>query len=1029
MSKQKPATPPVSSKPVATAKPATPPASNTPVASPTTDTTAPLAPRISPTKDGKNVSVDANLVIEFNELIKIGTGKIKIVSNSSEREIWVNDTRKVTIDGKILTINLAQDLAYDTEYHVLIDSTAITDLAGNNYRGINDNASWRFKTVAKQATTTLTPSNTPVTTGKTAPLPDSNTSVPKNTSTTLSIYPGNAEQNEGNLFSPSSLTGGKITFTVKRSGDSQSTVKWLVQQYMSGDHAADSKDFVGGKFPSGTVEFSVEKEKTISISVNPDSDYEQDEKFSVILYEAEGATIDIGEAIGTIKNDDQLTKLPLPTVTLKSSSSETEGNTKLVYTFTRTDSENKPLSKTLRVFFTVGGSWDLPKLQVSGDGYDSNYISITVAGNTKYIDFKPGQKTTTLTITPKEDNTNRNSDQIELYISLTGGSTSSDGSRSSVGDSDYNIGTRDNSVQTINISGQQFRLYNTKGPQNSASFNKDAKTILFISDFPLTPNPNDLEIIKQYENKNKGANIFRIDWSKSDWGKWTVETGKLPFVSEYSRAKEEIKTVGESIADYLIKKDLDPSNIELVGHGLGAHVAGIAANKIAAHYEKNYHAHHRKKIDLIVGLDASGLDKKIPLQDRLDKDDATRVVGIHTNPDSLGFGDPNRYGHLDVYVKDERNEDLANRIEGGLWEVIKEIFWEAVKMKIASTKLSPTLSEIIIDKLNLKKLIPNDKVKKSLEEILISASISGVKESYEPEKEIAMSVGLDIAKSLLVKNPYTKLLFLVYDVVSSAYKGAYNEHKEAHNYATEIYKSLLEGRDYDPTSQQSKNLFGTFGLDDISNSKIKGSGNIYSVNNLKLFGTVNNDTLYGGRGDDTLYGGGGHGGGDNTLYGNNGNDILYGGYGSDTLYGGEGNDLLKGGFGSDTLYGGDGADRFDYRNLKDSVFNNMDIIKDFETRDDSFVVSKLSGFSTIEHSSFKLTEDEIQSKLSSFKAHAAAQISFNEHISRGTIHTINTRTFVVINDSIAGFQQKNDAIIELTGLTGNLGSNNFIVIN
>jgi pimeloyl-ACP methyl ester carboxylesterase len=133
-------------------------------------------------------------VIEFNELIKIGTGKIKIVSNSSEREIWVNDTKKVTIDGKILTINLAQDLAYDTEYHVLIDSTAITDLVGNNYRGINDNASWRFKTVAKQATTTPTPSNTPVTTS-TTPLASNGVPINLNTTTvktsTGAPIPGN----------------------------------------------------------------------------------------------------------------------------------------------------------------------------------------------------------------------------------------------------------------------------------------------------------------------------------------------------------------------------------------------------------------------------------------------------------------------------------------------------------------------------------------------------------------------------------------------------------------------------------------------------------------------------------------------------------------------------------------------------------------------------------------------------------------------------------------------------------------------
>jgi hypothetical protein len=757
----------------------------------------------------------------------------------------------------------------------------------------------------------------------------------------------------------------------------------------------------------------------------------------------------------------------------------------LVYTFTRTDSENKPLSETLRVSFRVGvNSYKREKLQVQASGDGNKWFPLLTFAESDgphqhigYIDFAPNQKTTTLTITPKEDNTNRNSDKIDnVYVYLT----------SLTSKNNYEVGTRanpvqTNPVQTIKISSQEFRFYNTKGEilsQSYASFNPSAKTILFISDF--SPTPNDSEIIKQYGIKNKGANIFRIDWSKSDWKKGTVETGKLPFVSEYSEAKEEIKTVGESIADYLIKKGLDPSNIELVGHGLGAHVAGIAANKIAAHYEKNYHAHHRKKIDLIVGLDASGLDKKIPLQDRLDKDDATRVVGIHTNPDSFGFGDPNPYGHLDVYVKDEKNQDSANPIKVALWEAGKELLWEVGKLSLTSLTTT-SMRKIIFDKLNSKNLISNDKVKKSIEGISdasISGLIGGLKEWNEPNesaKEIAMSVGLNIAKSFLEKIPLLKQLFLVYDVVSSAYNGAYNEHKEAHDYATEIYKSLLEGRNYDPTSQQSKNLFGTFGLDDISNSNIKGSGDIY--NNLNLSGTSGNDTLYGGRGDDllaggygddklygnygndTLYGDLGHdylngfdgndylngGNGNDELHGGDGNDLLYGDDGehnlltsNDKLYGGKGNDFLNGGFGSDTLYGGDGEDSedsFDYKNLKDSVFHNMDIIKDFEARYDSFVVSKLSGFSTIEHSSFKLTEDEIlgviQSKLnqSLFKAHAAAQISFKEHISMGSIHTINTRTFVVINDSIAGFQQNNDAIIELTGLTGNLGSNNFIVIN
>jgi hypothetical protein len=102
------------------------------------------------------------------------------------------------------------------------------------------------------------------------------------------------------------------------------------------------------------------------------------------------------------------------------------------------------------------------------------------------------------------------------------------------------------------------------------------------------------------------------------------------------------------------------------------------------------------------------------LQDRLDKDDATRVVGIHTNPDSFGFGDPNPYGHLDVYVKDEKNQDSANPIKVALWEAGKELLWEVGKLSLTSLTTT-SMRKIIFDKLNSKNLISNDKVKKSIE--------------------------------------------------------------------------------------------------------------------------------------------------------------------------------------------------------------------------------------------------------------------------------------------------------------------------
>ena len=59
----------------------------------------------------------------------------------------------------------------------------------------------------------------------------------------------------------------------------------------------------------------------------------------------------------------------------------------------------------------------------------------------------------------------------------------------------------------------------------------------------------------------------------------------------------------------------------------------------------------------------------------------------------------------------------------------------------------------------------------------------------------------------------------------------------------------------------------------------------------------------------------------------------------------------------------------------------------------------------------------ISAKLSTakFETNYAAQLTFE------------SRTFVAINDAIAGFSQTTDAIIEITGLTGILGLTNFVI--
>ena len=242
---------------------------------------------------------------------------------------------------------------------------------------------------------------------------------------------------------------------------------------------------------------------------------------------------------------------------------------------------------------------------------------------------------------------------------------------------------------------------------------------------------------------------------------------------------------------------------------------------------------------------------------------------------------------------------------------------------------------------------------------------------------------------------------------------------------------------------------------------INGTGN--GDNNV-ITGNGGNNTLNGGDGTDTLIGGSGNdvyivdsntdtitelaSGGTDTIQssvtlsigtlsnienltltgtaaingtGNAGNNVITGNGGNNTLDGGAGNDRLTGGTGNDTLIGGLGTDRFDYRTLSHSVLSNFDVITDFNATagNDLFVVS--TAPTRFSNAVIVATLDTagITARLTTsvFTANSAAQFTFGT----GT----NTRTFVAINDATAGFSATTDAIIEVTGLTGTLGLNNF----
>ncbi|MDD1430494.1 calcium-binding protein, partial [Dolichospermum sp. ST_sed6] len=254
------------------------------------------------------------------------------------------------------------------------------------------------------------------------------------------------------------------------------------------------------------------------------------------------------------------------------------------------------------------------------------------------------------------------------------------------------------------------------------------------------------------------------------------------------------------------------------------------------------------------------------------------------------------------------------------------------------------------------------------------------------------------------------------------------------------------------TNVENLTLTGTTainGTGNAGNNVITGN----SANNV-IIANAGNDTLDGGDGSDALIGGTG-----NDIYlvnsttdtitenANEGTDTIQssvtftiatltnvenltltgtaaingtGNAGNNVITGNSANNTLTGGVGKDTLTGGLGVDRFDYRTLADSVFSNFDVITDFNTvnqfgYNDLFLVSTARSRFSNAGTVATLDTNGIAAKLTTaaFTANSAAQFSFG------------SRSFVALNDVTAGFSATTDAIIEVTGLTGTLGLNNF----
>jgi methionine-rich copper-binding protein CopC len=103
----------------------------------TIDTLAPYLVSMTPKADSTKVAVNQNLVFNFNEGIKLGTGSISLTNATNAQDVKIidiTDAQQIRVSDKTLTVNPEFDLKANTKYIVNFLGNPIKDLTGNAYQ-------------------------------------------------------------------------------------------------------------------------------------------------------------------------------------------------------------------------------------------------------------------------------------------------------------------------------------------------------------------------------------------------------------------------------------------------------------------------------------------------------------------------------------------------------------------------------------------------------------------------------------------------------------------------------------------------------------------------------------------------------------------------------------------------------------------------------------------------------------------------------------------------------------------------------
>ncbi|MDH6099509.1 pre-peptidase C-terminal domain-containing protein [Anabaenopsis sp. FSS-46] len=230
-----------------------------------------------------------------------------------------------------------------------------------------------------------------------------------NDDASLAIAPTNAIRLEGNTGTT------PFTFTVTRTGETTGTSSANWEVTATGDNPANAIDF-GETLPAGTVSFIAgETSQVITVNVQGDRVFEQDETFTVTLSNPSNATITTATATGTIRNDDLIN--PPQLLITPESNKVTPGRGEITLNYRLDNFNDSQVSFAGFSIYFDNSQLNINTGDVNLSSSAGTIVSKTIIDDTADADNDPNtDKELILTISPLEST---NSDSVFVNIPFT----------------------------------------------------------------------------------------------------------------------------------------------------------------------------------------------------------------------------------------------------------------------------------------------------------------------------------------------------------------------------------------------------------------------------------------------------------------------------------------------------------------------------------------------------------------------------------------------------------------------------------